>query len=628
MLLLLLPTSLFLLLLLLLLMLLLLLLLDKVGTFDHSAIRTSWWLQTPVLTSIGLTKHDLRMNHLNTFSVFSWKPYANSSLIMKDSSNGHPHPRPTNVVYIYHMHYYYHDGEISEIHLARRFLPYLIKHIHTSGMVIFSNIGIHLTNERNAYKGIKLPQKEPMILIEKMNAMLTWLHDLTLLNPFVVTVYRESTPSHFNSPIGDGAYENYITSINANYDYNKPNSWDQSKYHCREIFNLSVPSLSQTPENYIAHKLLTAWKSTKHQPRVQILRIFDYLASYDKMKHGNCGAYQRIATIDCVHYCANHPAMWAPIWKDILDILHNSRRSNVAMESSESRETASPLTTTRASPAKSKSEEEVPGWLASHPWANAKLVVVPGANNNNKYYLQRGGLLHGISPEVYQQIFNISIDGGSSNDNNNNNNQAEILNQEQISALIESFPAEFIPDNSLICFVHNTFLMEHGKLRMLPDLDTVDAYKQKLGHVGCRHVNAELFDVLPQGADIGHPLPNGTLVYCEGCFYLYTDDTLRWVPDVDSLNSIYSLKLVSTAATDINGEQLFTYTKGPDYQLQDGSLLVYEKAYYVYTNGTVQWVPDMDTFHAMKLNSKVKIGIPPSKFALFTLGPPLQKLNH
>ena len=54
---------------------------------------------------------------------------------------------------------------------------------------------------------------------------------------------------------------------------------------------------------------------TRHN--IRVLHVFEFLSPFAGMKYGNCGGYDRIESIDCVHYCGNAFPMWMPVWAEM-----------------------------------------------------------------------------------------------------------------------------------------------------------------------------------------------------------------------------------------------------------------------------------------------------------------------
>lgn len=165
-----------------------------------------------------------------------------------------------NPVTLYNMNLYYHNTLIHhETMLLRVLIPFLSTHEHPAGLLILANIGHHLEGERNS--------REKRVMHSKMSEHITWLHDMTLVNPKNVVAFRETTPSHFNSPDLDGSYEKWHSSPNKDYNFENPNPWDNSLYYCRAIEHLDQPWRSNTPENVAAERILQTWTATSVKVR-------------------------------------------------------------------------------------------------------------------------------------------------------------------------------------------------------------------------------------------------------------------------------------------------------------------------------------------------------------------------
>lgn len=189
---------------------------------------------------------------------------------------------------------------------------------------------------------------------------------MLILNRKNIVAFRETSPSHFDSPSLDGSYEKWHGSTRAHYNYLKVfvveiltsnifiicallfrcfvayaqhNDWDDTLYYCRKISNLSNSEVSQTPENLAAEKILRAWGPNSGVGTIRVFKsglsvsvslfsflcikcncfffLVRYIAPFYKLKYGHCGGHDRIQIIDCVHYCSNSPPMWAPVWKEV-----------------------------------------------------------------------------------------------------------------------------------------------------------------------------------------------------------------------------------------------------------------------------------------------------------------------
>jgi hypothetical protein len=133
-------------------------------------------------------------------------------------------------------------------------------------------------------------------LSQKIGLFIVWLNDLQEMNPNNIVVFKETTPSHFNSI--DGSYERWDGTYNAH-----------GPYLCSPLKSISYETkASQTPENDVAEKIFKAWKET----RVQYLQTWEALAPFWKIHGGNCEKQE-----DCLHHCAYVPTAFAPIWRQL-----------------------------------------------------------------------------------------------------------------------------------------------------------------------------------------------------------------------------------------------------------------------------------------------------------------------
>jgi len=57
------------------------------------------------------------------------------------------------------------------------------------------------------------------------------------------------------------------------------------------------------------------------QHNIRVLQVFEFLAPFHGAKYGNCGGYDRIEVMDCVHYCSNAVPMWTPVWHQMAQLI-------------------------------------------------------------------------------------------------------------------------------------------------------------------------------------------------------------------------------------------------------------------------------------------------------------------
>lgn len=261
-------------------------------------------------------------------------------------------PNP-NTVYLYDLNMWF-MALWGELWARDKIIPQLLLNDHPSGLVFMANLGHHLAAER---KG------EPTNMYMKISTMLNWMYAMSVLSPGSLMVWRESTPSHFNSPDRDGSFEKWEhADPSYRFYYAQPNYWDNTFYGCRAMeFNLPEQSQLDHPyntpynatavadlykqaqthqfrENTFAKEILALWecwdtttkaftcdavddfetivrRPTRHN--IRVLRVFEFLSPFAGMKYGNCGGYDRVEAIDCVHYCGNALPMWMPVWVEM-----------------------------------------------------------------------------------------------------------------------------------------------------------------------------------------------------------------------------------------------------------------------------------------------------------------------
>jgi len=59
------------------------------------------------------------------------------------------------------------------------------------------------------------------------------------------------------------------------------------------------------------------------QHNIRVLQVFEFLAPFHGAKYGNCGGYDRIEVMDCVHYCSNAVPMWMPVWYQMAQLVED-----------------------------------------------------------------------------------------------------------------------------------------------------------------------------------------------------------------------------------------------------------------------------------------------------------------
>ena len=278
------------------------------GSFDAGVRGSLPWFQSP--STYGLSQKSLA--YIGAVIKFDWTDR------YKKSNN------KTQSVYIYVIDVWYGRRAVVDERVLMETLIPIISASHPSGMVVLPNIGHHLEAERshNNYQS----------MVQTVAGFLNWMHEISKLNSgrnFVA--FRETTPSHFDSPNSDGSFEKWKAAGRGNYDYMASNSWDGTLYHCHSINN-SAPSEPGWPqknslENVVVHEILSAWGGKRDAvapeaaTSVEILHVFQYLAPFYRLKYGFCGGYDRIPVLDCVHFCAWGPTMWFPIWSELSSML-------------------------------------------------------------------------------------------------------------------------------------------------------------------------------------------------------------------------------------------------------------------------------------------------------------------
>jgi hypothetical protein len=330
--------------------------------------------------------------------------------------------------------------------------------------------------------------------------------------------------------------------------------------------------------------------------------VFEYLAPFYKLKFGNCGYGGRLAILDCVHYAANHPAMWAPVWHGILELLLKGIDRKGILVHGNVNSAASSIDSEKGNMAVS--------WRASTQWAAANLV-----QNGTDYFLQRGSLLHPVSSEAYFQLFQRSINSVSAI------NLSDIMNRN----LVVSFPASRVTNNSLVVLGGGYCVAVDGKIHAIRSWDVVlNRGYDKLRSV-IRSPTAEWLDSLPFGKDITTAVANASLVLAGRRHYIFIDNTMRFVPDIRVIKQVFGLNLDLKSAVTISEDTLYEYPLGPSLPYLNASLIIYDRGFYYYVNEQVRWIPDMDTFYSLKLGQDQGVQLSAKEFNSLPQGPPWPK---
>ena len=239
--------------------------------------------------------------------------------------------RDGSKIYIYLIDFWY-GKRTSAIdkHLMDDVLPLISSQHSPSGIMLLANIGHHLEMEREQFL-----QKQKHFLVQGIADFVNWLDDMSKLNKRNIVLFRETTPTFFNSPLHDGLYESSKLSGYSKINYMIENDWndniydtgksEKSLYYCH---SLNKTTNTDRPENYYVHKILETWAKYKinssnagsYRSKVGVWYIQKHMAPFYKMSYGHCGGYNRIGILDCTHYCLWSPPMWIPLWADLLAI--------------------------------------------------------------------------------------------------------------------------------------------------------------------------------------------------------------------------------------------------------------------------------------------------------------------
>lgn len=268
---------------------------NTTGKFEPDILRKrQWFYDASIHEQMGLNRKVFGY----ITDTYRWTPI--------DNETG----KEMNPVYVYSVCIWYFNNIHEELLVKNVIIPQLVLRDHPQGVAIFGNIGHHLANERS--------NSNPTPLYNHLSHFLNWLHDLTVYNPHNLAFFRETSPSHFHSPDGDGSFEKWHGSSLSQYNYLEPTTWDKTMYYCKAIDNYTDSS-KQFPENLAVQSLLKAWG--EESTNVHILPFFQQLAPFYTLKYGNCGGWNRIDIIDCVHYCSWAPPMWIGVWEEMQKVL-------------------------------------------------------------------------------------------------------------------------------------------------------------------------------------------------------------------------------------------------------------------------------------------------------------------
>ena len=193
-----------------------------------------------------------------------------------------------NPVYIYQID----SWTFNEKFVIEKIIPILNEFEHSDGLIIVSNIGHH----------VKIHDD-----IDRFNhyySYFQWLNQLMVNNTNSLTIFRETTPTHF--PSINNTFRNYI--------FNETNY----KHHIYSCV-INNQTYDNKHENYLAKQFIE--KSITLNLTInnfKILKIYDYMKLFYKSKPGSC---HRDKKNDCLHSCALSPLMYMPIWIDLLHII-------------------------------------------------------------------------------------------------------------------------------------------------------------------------------------------------------------------------------------------------------------------------------------------------------------------
>lgn len=176
------------------------------------------------------------------------------------------------ILYLFRTNDY--DEYSSEYKVYQRIKE--LNHNHYSGLIVIGNIGLHLPDRI-------YPEPYPPLYSHR-HKFLEYLHYLAVDNHLTIPIFRQTTPTFFNSSSHNGMYEVYDQDFRLHKrdreSSDLPNSWDGTNYYCREN---TAPLHAG---NLAISRILQTWGPTSN---VQVLRVYDRLLPFYKNKNGFCG---------------------------------------------------------------------------------------------------------------------------------------------------------------------------------------------------------------------------------------------------------------------------------------------------------------------------------------------------
>ena len=85
--------------------------------------------------------------------------------------------------------------------------------------------------------------------------------------------------------------------------------------------------------------------------------------------------------------------------------------------------------------------------------------------------------------------------------------------------------------------------------------------------------------------------------------------------------------LGSPATCTLTSDYFDMFTMSTPLPMANETLLIHNKAAYYYVNGEARWIPDMDTFHSLKLSFETGLHISDKDYNQLKIGPQWPKCN-
>lgn len=195
-----------------------------------------------------------------------------------------------------------------------------VARVYSTSIALFANMGLHLAKMAER---IGKPGRQTMHNL--LEQFILDVKHVKQLDENSVAFWMETTATHFNSRLG--VFADWETP--EGYNSATYNTWDPEfpLYHCRQ-HNESEAGLNRL-ENLLMYEIM------QHQNLTQVLPVIEvhhHFAPHYRMHYGNCPSEGnfRVGLMDCTHFCAFSPLMWAPIWRQMEHSVHTELQKQPA----------------------------------------------------------------------------------------------------------------------------------------------------------------------------------------------------------------------------------------------------------------------------------------------------------